>query len=57
MENKKVVDYYQHLIPQARSIVPHNNLIKTIISSANRDKSNILINMILHYLWMIHLLT
>ena len=40
MENKKVVDYYQHFIPQARSIVPHNNLIKTIIiSSANRDKT------------------
>ena len=40
MENKKVVDYYQHFIPQGRSIVPHNNLIKTIIiDSSNRDKT------------------
>ena len=39
MENNKIVDYYQHLIPRGRSIVPHNNLIKTIIvNSAYRDK-------------------
>ena len=39
MENNKVVDYYQHFIPRGRSIVPHNNLIKTIIvNSAYRDK-------------------